>query len=433
MNINQYIYYAYINISRRKNKIIGNIILVMCALVVLLIANTFSESFNEFLYKTTKNSIDARTIVISTNATDKAEQDKISKLLEDNINIIDYYKDVSNGGAGGSVENWEELFGNKYIDKKNEDSAITLKTINKEINNSVIAGRMISDGDGNVGIIPKYFVPIDKPEKLGIKKDTTEYFDGEEFIGKKIKIKYEAYEYDTKYMKKKPCKTFYYTFEVIGVYDNVANLKNPNEIFVSYNDVLEMNNNVINNSIPKEEYVDVTYHAIINKSENVQNVINELDNNQVMVNRVISTNKWVEIFGMLISVIGSFMTIFLLCIASINIYITTYNDIIKRKVEIGLLKSIGYTNNHIKKIMITESIIIGLISLISSFIIYAILFISIKLYLVYNTSIYMKQFNIVINSWWILIVILLGIGIPIISIIRVGKKINKISIIKAFE
>ena len=101
-----------------------------------------------------------------------------------------------------------------------------------------------------------------------------------------------------------------------------------------------------------------------------------------------------------------------LLVSTIMIGIITYINIVEKTKEIGILRSLGFSKSNVKTIFMLESVIIGLISFIISFITLFLLCIPINNYLYKLLD--MKNIFVLTGSN-ILIILLLSIFLCIIG------------------
>ena len=78
---------------------------------------------------------------------------------------------------------------------------------------------------------------------------------------------------------------------------------------------------------------------------------------------------WVDVICVIVFFIGIGLSIISFIYSIISISLNMFNSIQKRQNEIGILKAIGYTNKHIKRLILCESLIISFISLVVSIVI----------------------------------------------------------------
>tara|TARA_B100001750_G_C15512122_1_gene604403 strand:- start:92 stop:1285 length:1194 start_codon:yes stop_codon:yes gene_type:complete len=144
------------------------------------------------------------------------------------------------------------------------------------------------------------------------------------------------------------------TFVVKGVFDYVGAPNIDNTAFLS----LKAAQNHFNTG---SEYSGVYLISDPSRVEEVEESVSELFGKDVIVFSPKAVAEAVnEIFSS-IEIFYGFITGISLLVATIGIVITLYTSVTERIREIGVMKSIGYTNGMILYLFLTEAIIIGII------------------------------------------------------------------------
>lgn len=243
----------------------------------------------------------------------------------------------------------------------------------------VIEGKKFKEDDTGVAICPINFYPSLIGESLSIKEE--DYIDGRDYINKIFKIKVDEKAQDNgKFYN--TGKTYEKEYKIIGVYNNKNNDAEPNTCYISPRDIKELYDSTLkkaneNNIRPKL--------VIIDKSKNTKLVMEKLyemgfdpavitffDYNEIKKISMICISIASITFGVIIIVI-------LLYLKKLT------NDESRRY---GLLKSVGYNNNDMKKIILYHLLIQIMISYIVSVVLIIIIIYFIKNifagYLLYN-------------------------------------------------
>lgn len=128
---------------------------------------------------------------------------------------------------------------------------------------------------------------------------------------------------------------------------------------------------VIDTKLASNQYSSIS--AQTSQSADVQTVVNQLTSNLMMTRRVTNSTRDFTVASALsvqqsISSVTSTMTYFLAGIAGISLLVggigianTMFMSVIERTRQIGVLKSLGTTNNEVLKLFLTESGLLGLI------------------------------------------------------------------------
>ena len=421
---------AYNNILRRKKQVITNVALMILALIILLSTNYLANAMNNFVTDYILHSSHHKMLYASFPKSEKY----IEEQIYDYANNDDRISEVIEAYNANVVKmlNVEELLKGTNINEKY--CKIELIAGNQHISKLIVAGDYFDNDDTNVGVIPKYFYPDDSYH-MGMFRDNRDsmLLNGEDFIGKEITIQYDSSEVDDEGTSKIN-GTYTYTFKVIGVYDNLKNMDEPNDVYISASDKAGIDKTIMSNIKGYAENYDKTLLVIINDYRDINQVMYDLESNCDRVSAYpVSVLNNFQYIGIYISLIGKIMAIIILGIAASIISLTTLNSIRKRMGEIGLLKAIGYKNKDIRKIMITESFLISCITIISGILIFIPLFIIMKLTIINYGSLFMSRIKLEIDIIWIIISLAIALIIPIassISAIRESLKINPIEVLK---
>ncbi|HAT4783664.1 TPA: ABC transporter permease, partial [Clostridioides difficile] len=244
------------------------------------------------------------------------------------------------------------------------------------------------------------------------KKESINYLDGEEFLGKTITIEFKN--------SIDELSGFKYNFKVIGVYDSINNNDFPSDVYIPYDD-LKMINEKYNNMID-EHYIDSsdnfkTLIALVDNHKSVKNVVDKLRREGIDAFPKSTVGLLDELYKTIIY-IGTIISITIFIISIINISLNNVNDLKKRQSELGMLKSFGYKNRQLKKIIIYESTIINMFSLFIGLVICKLIFLLLNTIVKNYLSIYMSDLKFEIN----LISISIGIFIMIFSVILSNLK-----------
>jgi putative ABC transport system permease protein len=138
-------------------------------------------------------------------------------------------------------------------------------------------------------------------------------------------------------------------------------------IYISKNDARQ----VLDTGLSSTQYSSIS--AQVSQSADVQTVVNQLAKNLMLIRHVTNSTRDFSVSSSLsaqqsISSISSTITYFLGGIASISLLVggigianTMFMSVVERTRQIGLLKSLGTTNNEVMRLFLTESGFLGLI------------------------------------------------------------------------
>ena len=419
--------------NKKRNLIIA--IPIILITILLLTINIIQYSMENYI-KSLENNLTMRTI--SSIRYSVFEYEEIIEKIE-NIEHVDM--------VIGAYE--ENIYGYKYCEQlktKDADGYVKINPINTKTCPDITNGRKLQEDDKYVLIIPsKIYADIEgEPTRfrdIYIEKRNLniEYINGEDLVGKKITISFEASNGNT--LEKQ--------FEIIGTYD--SNLYNDMSTLYAPKEIIKEINLELNPDLLPELEISV----VVDKIENVELVKNELisqglyeksailqeaqkgDTSETEANISRVTNINVETINIMKKLI-----IFLL-FASILIFLsflitTNINKTYLSSTEIGVLKAEGYTNKDIQKMTIIENIIVCIISIMVSFIVF-ILIINISNiimdYIIKKDTIgltmneireqlfYIRQIPKKINPLFVLGISVVIIIIEVINTIFINKKI----------
>lgn len=419
--------------NKKRNLIIA--IPIILITILLLTINIIQYSMENYI-KSLENNLTMRTISSIRYSVFEYEE-KVEKI--ENIEHVDM--------VIGEYE--ENIYGYKYCEQlktKDADGYVKINPINTKTCPDITKGRKLQEDDKYVLIIPSKIYADSEGTPTGFRDIyiekrnlNIEYINGEDLVGKKLTISFEASNGNT--LEKQ--------FEIIGTYDSnlyndMSTLYTPKEIIKEIN--LELNPDLL---------PELEISVVVDKIENVEFVKNELiskglyeksailqeaqkgDSSETEVNISRVTNINVETINIMKKLI-----IFLL-FASILIFLsflitTNINKTYLSSTEIGVLKAEGYTNKDIQKMTIIENIIVCIISIIVSFIVF-ILIINISNiimdYIIEKDTIgltmneireqlfYIRQIPKKINPLFVLGISVVIIIIEVINTIFINKKI----------
>ena len=307
--------------------------------------------------------------------------------------IVDFYHQNYGMASYLSDESIPNLASKYKMDEST--GVVILHSYKKAYENIIVDGRGINDGENNVGLIPKDYLPIDSFE-IDFSKNPFETID-----------------------------TYEYTFEVIGTYDALTELFEPNEIIIPYEDLQEMHVIRTNNDRGLTKDYNKTYHIEVDSIDNVKAIIDLLIKNGFdpytvsSVGPIAQTSRMILAFGTIISAI-------ILVLTGLLIGFTVYKSIHDRRQELGMMRVVGYSNVQLIKIIIVETFIIGMTSVIITCIILAIGVNIGKLIISMRASLYGQRFKIIVPLNKLIINVCLAIIIPVLAGIYSSKEILEV-------
>lgn len=404
MILKNYINISIKNIVHNKKNTFKIFFITFFSFILFILTTSLSGSLNNFIKNSILNTIEHRTIMINFSVDQNINiENKINNLLENDSSIIEFYE--YKPPIAGDIKNSKELFNN------DDNNIISLTSGFEQKMPDIIKGNIFNNNDQNVGIIPKNFDPTGT-NQVEFKKESINYLDGEEFLGKTITIEFKN--------SIDELSGFKYNFKVIGVYDSINNNDFPSDVYIPYDDLKMINEKY--NTMIDEHYIDSsdnfkTLIALVDNHKSVKNVVDKLRREGIDAFPKSTVGLLDELYKTIIY-IGTIISITIFIISIINISLNNVNDLKKRQSELGMLKSFGYKNRQLKKIIIYESTIINIFSLFIGLVICKLIFLLLNTIVKNYLSIYMSDLKFEIN----LISISIGIFIMIFSVILSNLK-----------
>ncbi len=291
-------------------------------------------------------------------------------------------------------------------------------------------------------ILPRYI--YDK----GIYDEYT-YANGDKLIGKTLTFINDSYrENETEDLER-------YQMKVIGTYDNISKKYNGNVIFCN-NDFMQEMMNILGDRMYQcyqengEEWMtkeiaqrDMCVFFFIKEGYNIEEVYNDLN---VKISKDMKlhkeddavfklTNMQTEVMSYYYYVIsmGNIVSFILLCIAVINILISSINEVKDRRWEFALKRAMGYRKQDIVGIFAVEKVCNVLKALVVSIIT---LFLYTKLISYYNQNMvefWKRSWIITIDVGNVVVSMILVVMVALMGVIVAGFSIGNIEVAKTLK
>jgi putative ABC transport system permease protein len=368
------------NLLGKTKRNIATSIAFSIGLISLFLVLTISHGFNNALDVSEKNSLSKYPIYISSNSLNL--DNDLSDLFKDDYYDTKKVYSKSLTHINNITREYLDYLNDidKYLDYKmymfNHDGvdyySYPNNNIYKEFN--ILKGRTIKN-DNEVLLIVDDHNGIDSYllESIGLNNDT---YDIKDLVDYKYKDKTIV-----GILKAKKESVFYDSNMLITYYDGSI----PDTIYLYPKDY-NSKKHIIKHL---DNYKDIVYTDYSSTIKSVsKNIVNSIS---------------------IVLIIFSFIS---LLVSTIMIGIITYINIVEKTKEIGILRSLGFSKSNVKTIFMLESVIIGLISFIISFITLFLLCIPINNYLYKLLD--MKNIFVLTGSN-ILIILLLSIFLCIIG------------------
>lgn len=420
MKVKNYIQISLCNLLGRKKTNIINLFLMTISLSIILLSTTLYVSLNTFIHQFLLNSLNHRTLLVSTFKLQPNVKEILEEIVAQDENILEIHEEL----FGAVVEVADAPFLNKGIHpfEENDQNLISLIPLKNAHEDFLLTGRFIDPSETHVGIIPQKFYPHTNYE-IGYFEDDTQYINGEDLIGEVITVNYHARDFNTNSME--IIETFEYPFKVVGTYDILPNIFHPYEVIIPANDLKAILENLENRELGLAENYSKVYSIVVNDQKNVPAVISKIEQKGFHARPVATLGPIGDISNLII-ISGSILGFIFLIISITNLALTMVKSVKKRTTELGLMKAIGYHNQQITTLISFEALIIGISSLTLSLIIFT-LFASVARWIIKNYgSLYMQGLKITLNFNILVFIILIGLLVPLlasISAIRYATKV----------
>lgn len=348
-----------------------------------LMVSSLLSSLSVFFEKSVNNRIDSRTVYVSYDPTYYSENFVINEIksIEHIIKVIpDQSKNV--GAICEQFSGYNGLNGH-----------VEIRGTNMDIMNS---SNKIKNLKCGTCLIPEEFYP---DLYLENKMDSSKIIKGKEYIGHTLTFIIPRFQFnDVGEIEQTGEDSF--ELLIVDTYDSTEYIVNENVIYANFDDVNKMN--IQNYNMPGSSNGTCPVIAFVDNYSNVKNVINKINGEgfDPTVKAVYNENfiSMLKIIGIAVCCI---CTIFSSGICGVLI-LKSLNEI---NMEIGLLKTIGFNNNKIGKLIINNILIFAGVGSLIGFVVFLIVgnYISRKLS-VYS---YWSKMDISINGIVLMVVFFL--------------------------
>lgn len=377
---------AFKNSLRYKKRNIVTLLLMLVAEIIVILTVSISSSLNDYVNKYVINNVDGRSIYVSYDFSKNSESQIIQKLNKVN-HIVAAVPQSSLFADGICSSLADRINGN--------NGYIQLHGGNPDTIPDVDYGRNLKEGETNVGIIPVNFYP---DSHIAEGDDHITALSGKSYIGSKLTIGQGSSSY---------------TFTVIGVYNSDECGQTMNTVYVPFHDI-----GAIGQTHQDNKENTTTVHspvfAVVDQYSHLNSVLNELSQSGMTANLKVNMNTHLGIF---INLIGFILFGITLLITFFSILFSTLNSIKSRTQEIGLMKSIGFTNFNVILLLNIEIVLIGLVSFVLSSILGSA---AMKVLILYSGGSNSIALNISLLSF--IITLLVSIIVPIVGTLSASLK-----------
>lgn len=391
------------NVIRNKKNIF-NVLLLSMFIILIIFVFSLDKSFNSYLKNGIEKNISYRTLFVN-----NLSNDKLDTFFK-NLNSINHVVAVFPDSQYLTAISFSKI-GNTDL-----KGSFLLQGAQKNTAPEVAFGTNLSESDPNSIICPINFYPKDNVDELNsINKNTI--INMNSFLNKKIIIDSNFKINDGKTNELK----------IIGIYQNSPNFVDENVCYANYNTVESINKSM-NPTLSWNSENDSTMVQVDN-AKNVSKVEQKIYELGYPSTRAFMVDT--ALFSTLHY--GALMISSIVILLAVIIITLINRKRLKDKLrEINIYRSIGYNNNDIKKIIICENLIIGIISLILSLLI-TIILVSILICIQNYKPYIFSKLPIEISYISFVVAILLVFIVSFIAIIINQKRLFSSSIIEGIK
>ena len=390
---------SFIRLFRNKKNAFYVIILSLFT-VVLLSLLTFKNSLINYIDNFIIKNIGFRTISVSPR--DDVEDFGYSDLIS-----INHVQDVHS--ANYDTASVESTFKSDEL-----DGYIDLVYANYSILPSNVVGEKFDADDTGFAICPIDFLP--SSEAFNLLVDEKKFLSGYELLNTSFQINYYSYLFDGKRLIEND--KYIKEFKIVGIYDAKKVMNPSNTCYISKKDMEEIKSiTTVNN-----ENTIYGFMVIVDNIKNVELVLNDLEKkgfSRVNIRSQIDydiINKILFACNIVVSVIMASIVIII-----INYTKKKYFNDIK---SIGLLMTMGYSNNIIVFIYLLEIVYSSIFSYLIGLFLFLIIYNLIKFYflkgLIYSGFEILLHLNTFLIS--VFVVIFTSIIVALLYFLKKKKK-----------
>lgn len=343
------------NLRLRKKDLILTTFLVSLSLLVFLWGYTFSSGLNDFVETSLHHIPNIRTLTFQSDS--------------DISNNVQKYIDEATA-EGLIIDSGEMVYGimGKYDIQSLEPSLDELKSqlicdfYSSAYDDYIVVGRGLKKNDLDKIVLPLYLdVQDNQGYNLELLRDRSELDSGLNYLGVTFNMYFEEAKTNSKIER---------TFEVVGVYDNSKTQNDVQTALISYDALAILSQKMYgqdSDSI-KSQYVITSSYS---KNEIVKNEIRAHNDQWISI---IERSGFDSLYGFILiaNLLSSVLSGILITITLAYISIITIRNVDRRRSEIGVLYTVGYSFKQIKSFFLFENIFISLVGYFVTLIIYVV-------------------------------------------------------------
>lgn len=362
----------------RKENIIFSIIITVLLIIILILVTTINFTVN---YKNMNDNLNitARTLIVNKGNKSEEELNSLSNIEHVAINVSDKFRNP----LYEELPEYDEEYSKGYIQARALLSKDSLK---------IVDGRTIQND--NEMLIPNKFYPHSEYDNnMDEYVNLNKILDGKDLIGKQITLssqkghpikvgKMTEKEYQELWNEWDKSKERI-TFTIVGTFDPSVSMIEKNMTYISMNSFDRLKNDISGSTSGEDIYGnyhhEIFYYdgrmIVADKYKNLEYIKQELDKKGFSYETILEYDYATLLLITSVPIaIGIVILIITICL--IRNFIT--KKFKNRYNEIGLLKTLGYRNKHIKDIESYENIAIFIFSIVISVVLYFIILLVLK-------------------------------------------------------
>jgi putative ABC transport system permease protein len=374
------------NILRNRMRTIINMVIIVVGILVFMITISLSNGIAKTSKKQILENSSLRKITVSVD------------VFSDNNQVLqmDFIQEMNELQHVDVVYPDLQLVAGIY-NKENECGVAYAKGLPSKALPKIQKGEPFKENETKVLIIP---------EEVTFGSNT---YDGEEFLGKVIKLEYnvlnEKEEQDVKY----------YEGKVVGVYSSSNKDIAQNQIYIPMEDMIVIQ--AEKRGLTLEAYHQIgTYQnafILVDDEQYVESICSDIESHGFSTYSIHEELNTVPGIVKYIMVIGGLITALVFGSAVISISATIAQATKNRRKEIGIMKAIGYSTSDVIKIFLAESVIVSVIAGVIGLILSKIILLIIENRVAQNEQFHAITMEISLEN--IIIVLAVCLFIPIIA------------------
>lgn len=335
------------NLKKRKSNIL-NVIIVSIVFISIFVSISFMQNIYDFV--SSRERIFDRVLMVSYNP-----QNLDSKKIYDYLETLDHVIKI--------VQPDEYLVSASIKELLNEEIGVGLYGADESIDIKIKYGRNIKKDETKVIVLPEK-ISYGSTDFL-----SDEYIDTKKLLNEDIQIAYYIIEYDKENPMKIKNKTLVTDiYKVVGIYNSTNEISDGN-CFINFSDVKEISKTMgRSNFTAPLIYIDSAENINYFKEKFVE--FRERNGDVASIETMIDYDL-TEVYQ--ITKVIYIMIIFAIFIFVVMLVIFLNKTVKRRKKEIGLYKSMGYSNRNILSIFTIEQTLMVMFSFFCSTILYFII------------------------------------------------------------